>query len=95
MQVAKAGLTDRYAFCIDWFMTEFEIPSLFSRLGGITRVAAEIGVPTGTASAWQSRGSIPVSYWPKLIESAAQRGVSGVTYDALVALHSQRKRNSA
>ena len=71
------------------------ITHLFDALGGPAVIGRGVGITTEHAAAMRRRGSIPVSYWPKLIESAAQRGVSGVTYDALVALHSQRKRNSA
>lgn len=37
----------------------------------------------------KARGSIPVKYWPRLINAAKRRGIDGVTHKALVEAHAR------
>jgi hypothetical protein len=55
---------------------------------GITALAREFGHENvSTVSSWKLRGSIPVGYWPRIVELAAASGVEGIDYDALVQAH--------
>lgn len=65
------------------------ISSIFQNLGGPTKVARILDVGFSTASEMRRRGSIPVKYWPKLVAACEAEGVSGITYERLVELHSE------
>lgn len=65
------------------------VPSLFEKLGGPTKVARILGVGFTTASEMKRRGSIPVKYWPQLVAASQEAGIDGVTYDLLVAMHTE------
>jgi hypothetical protein len=64
---------------------------LFEKCGGPAQVGRMIGVPTEHATAMKRRGSIPAAYWPKLISSAAEGGIEGISYEALARLAAQRR----
>lgn len=64
------------------------IADLFFTFGGPARVGQAIGVSTEHAAAMKRRGSIPVDYWPSLIECAKARRIRGVTAELLMQLHS-------
>lgn len=66
------------------------IPSIFDALGGPGRVAKLIGVKPSAASEMKRRRSIPVPYWPSLVEACASLGFDGLTYETLVKLHSEK-----
>ena len=54
-----------------------DIGAVIDSLGGPSSVAKALGLPNAsTATYWTRRGSIPVRYWPALIDFAAERGVS-------------------
>ena len=63
--------------------------TIFETLGGPTKVARILGVGFTTASEMKRRGSIPVKYWPKLVEACEASGVDGVTYERLVTMHTE------
>lgn len=52
--------------------------------GGPKQFGDAIGVSRNHAGAMKTRGSIPPEYWPALIAAAAERGIEGVTADALM-----------
>jgi hypothetical protein len=60
------------------------VPQIISLLGGNTRVAAVIGKGASTVSEMKRSGSIPVRYWPALLEEARAQGVA-LDSDTLVA----------
>ncbi len=71
------------------------VAEIIEALGGHRRVAAALQVPSGTVSAWKSRGSIPARVWPELIKHAQRDRVQGVTLEALAALQAgPRARNA-
>ena len=56
-------------------------------------MARDIGLKRashGTVLKWRS--SIPVKYWPQLVEAAERRGIKGVTYEVLAEAHAERGR---
>ena len=65
------------------------VTNLFEQLGGPTKVARILGVGFTTASEMKRRGSIPVKYWPKLVEACRADGVDSVTYERLVSMHAE------
>lgn len=42
----------------------------------VVDLANDMGVPVQTAYGWRRRGSLPVKYWPRLIQKAKERGVT-------------------
>jgi hypothetical protein len=49
---------------------------IFQALGGPSRVAQELGIPSpATVIKWRQRQSIPSKYWPRLIALAERQGV--------------------
>lgn len=64
------------------------VQHIFTALGGPTKVARILDVGFTTASEMKRRGSIPVKYWPRLVEACEAEGVEGVSYEQLVAIHS-------
>jgi hypothetical protein len=54
----------------------------------VANVARDIGVTTEHAAGMKRRGSIPVDYWPALVDNAKHRKIRGVDYAALVQIHS-------
>jgi len=63
------------------------IQKIFSDFGGPTKLGRAIGVAPSTASEMKRRASIPVDYWPKLVSAAPSCGVTGLTYEKLVQVH--------
>ncbi|MGV6875892.1 carph-isopro domain-containing protein [Pseudochelatococcus sp. B33] len=53
--------------------------------GGPARIARAIGVTTEHASIMKRRGSIPATYWQRVVSAAEQEGVNGITLDVLAA----------
>lgn len=70
------------------------INAIFDELGGSGKVAVLLGVKPSAASEMKRRQSIPVVYWPTLVDACKDRGIRGVNFDVLVNLHA-RKRESA
>lgn len=64
-----------------------DISTLFDQIGGPARVAEALAVKPSAASEMKRRASIPVRYWPRLVDECRSRGIRGVNYDVLVDLH--------
>lgn len=67
-----------------------DIPTLFDDLGGSGKVADLLDVKPSAASEMKRRKSIPVKYWPKFVAACNARNIEGVTYAALVSMHSEK-----
>ena len=63
------------------------VPELIDAFGGATEFAKVIDKIPSTASEMKRTGSIRVTYWPKIITAAAERGIKGVTPDTLMQMH--------
>nr|BDD43725.1 hypothetical protein 6 [Spirochaetaceae bacterium] len=61
-------------------MTHSDIINLWPNL---SQFADDLGVRYGTAKAMRRRGRIPPEYWCCLVQKASERGICGVTTDAL------------
>ncbi|MCV9940953.1 helix-turn-helix domain-containing protein [Boseaceae bacterium BT-24-1] len=64
------------------------LADVIDAFGGYAKLAQALGCPAGTASAWKTRGSIPVRYWAQIVEEASLLGIDGVTFDALARIAS-------
>jgi hypothetical protein len=53
-------------------------------------LARDLGVPYPTVAAWKQRGSIPASYWRRLLRAAKARRLTQVTADLLIDLHARK-----
>ena len=53
----------------------------------VANFGRDIGTTVEHASAIKRRNSIPVKFWPKVLDGAKERGIRGVNYDVLVDLH--------
>lgn len=53
----------------------------------VANFGRDLGIPVEHASAIKRRNSIPVRFWPKLLDSAREREIDGLNYDVLVGLH--------
>lgn len=63
---------------------------------GVSALAKAFGHENvSTVSSWKIRGSIPVEYWPRLIDIAHAAGITDIDYSALVAACSARKTEAA
>jgi hypothetical protein len=62
------------------------VDDIFTKLGGTGAVARIIDVKHSAASEMRRRGSIPVRYWPQLIDGAAALDVA-IDSDLLVRVH--------
>lgn len=62
------------------------VDDIFTALGGTGAVAKIIGVKHSAASEMRRRASIPVRYWPALMQGARDLAVS-IDSDTLVAIH--------
>lgn len=70
------------------------VPEIIDQLGGTTAFGRAIAVKQSAASEMKRRKSIPVTYWPKVIEAATALG-KPVTYDDLVRIHVEKAEGSA
>jgi hypothetical protein len=68
------------------------IDEIFKAFDGPAELARVIGKRTEHATAMRRRGSIPVAYWPRIVNEAQTRGIDGLNYDALVAIHAERPK---
>jgi hypothetical protein len=66
------------------------IEDVFIAFGGPAKIGQAVGISTEHAAAMKRRNSIPVAYWPALIASARERGISCITYESLTLLHAER-----
>jgi hypothetical protein len=67
---------------------------LFDQMGGAAAVGRLIGKGASTASEMKRRGSIPVEYWPVLIESAKGREL-GISAEILLRIHANERSRHA
>lgn len=63
------------------------LSDVMDALGGVTAVSQMLSKPLGTVSAWKTRGSVPAEYWQGLLNGARQRGLTDITSDLLVQIH--------
>lgn len=67
------------------------VASIFDALKGPAEVGRIIGVTTEHAASMRRRGSIPVRYWPAILESVARFTPPPVTNEALIEAHAARR----
>jgi hypothetical protein len=63
------------------------IADMIEKFGGNTSFADVLGKRPSTVSEMKRRSSIPVEYWPRIVEAAEQKGISGLSYETLVQMH--------
>lgn len=68
------------------------VPTLFDEIGGTGKVAELLAIKPSAASEMKRRESIPVRYWPRLVDVCRDLGIRGVNYDVLVDLHQKEGR---
>jgi len=56
-------------------------------LGGSKILAGLIERPLTTVASWDTRSSIPVDVWPRLIKLANEKRLDGFTYESLALAH--------
>jgi hypothetical protein len=72
------------------------VDDVFTAFGGPTTLARALSLKgASTASEMKRRGSIPVDYWRRLVEVAPEFGVSGLTYEKLVSMHTSAQPERA
>ena len=71
------------------------VEDVFLAFEGTANFADALALGLSTASEMRRRGSIPVKYWPRLVDEAEKRGALTITYDRLVAIHSERQTRKA
>lgn len=70
------------------------VSEIIDGLGGNTRFAELFGKKQTTASEMRRRKSIPVEYWPRLVEVAHARGIA-LDYETLVKIHAEQPKEAA
>lgn len=63
------------------------VEDVFLKFEKTSSFADALGLKLSAASEMRRRKSIPVRYWPKLVDAARQRGFKEITNDSLVAIH--------
>lgn len=61
-------------------MTHADIINLWPSLSDF---ASDLALEYGTAKAMRRRNSIPPNHWRTIVEKADERGIDGVSYEAL------------
>ncbi len=64
--------------------------SLIESLGGTSQVAAALALGAPVVSNWRARGKIPAEFWTEIVALATERGVIGITSEALATMHARR-----
>lgn len=67
---------------------------IINRWPSLTDFAADLSIAYGTAKAMRRRGSIPSDYWPVVVQSAARRGIAGISLERLVGAKSRAPATS-
>lgn len=70
------------------------VADIIGMFGGPTKFAGVIGRNPSTASEMKRSGSIPVRYWPSIINSDVGRR-HGITSDVLVRAHVKKVESAA
>lgn len=65
--------------------------SLIDALGGNAEVARLGAWPPVRVGQWKNQNRIPVDYWPKIIEIAAEKSVPGINSTWLMTAWRQRE----
>jgi hypothetical protein len=63
------------------------VSDVFSEFKKTSAFADALGLKLSAASEMRRRNSIPVRYWPRLVEAARERGIDGISYEKLVEMH--------
>lgn len=63
------------------------VSDVFTRFEKTSAFADALGLKLSAASEMRRRKSIPVRYWPRLVEAAQERGFNEITYERLVEMH--------
>lgn len=71
------------------------VEDVFLGFGGTSAFAGALELNLSTASEMRRRSSIPVRYWPKLVEVARQRDIEGINNDSLVKIHAHVGQGAA
>jgi hypothetical protein len=66
---------------------------IIESLGGYSAVAAGLGKPAGTVSAWKTRECIPPRAWRDIVQLADRLGIAGVTLEILAAAYADRPQS--
>lgn len=59
------------------------VSDIFEALGGNAAVGRALGVNPSTASEMKRRESIPVEYWPLLVEAAKMKDRQDINFESL------------
>lgn len=65
---------------------------IFKAFSKVANVARALRVKQSTASEMKRRKSIPVEYWPALVEAAAEIGRADITLEKLVEITAEADR---
>ena len=63
------------------------IPELITAFGGPSGFAKVIDKNPSTASEMKRSRSVRVSYWPLIVDAAAEANITGVTLETLAEMH--------
>jgi len=70
------------------------MPNSFLEIIGLwpsmTEFARDTGIKRTHVGTMMVRRSIPPSHWPRVVNAAARRGISGVSFDLLSSLYERR-----
>ncbi len=64
--------------------------TLIDALGGTSAVADGLGLKAPVVSNWKARGKIPAEMWSEIAQIATERGLNGMTLEALATMHARR-----
>jgi hypothetical protein len=71
------------------------VEDVFTKFEKTSAFAGALGLKLSAASEMRRRKSIPVRYWPRLVDAARDRGFAEITYDNLVSIHAPSTPESA
>jgi hypothetical protein len=71
------------------------VEDVFRKFEKTSAFASALGLKLSAASEMRRRRSIPVRYWPRLVEVARQRGLTEINNDNLVAIHAPSESGAA
>ena len=57
--------------------------TIIDKWPSLAEFASDIGARYGTAKAMRRRQSIPAKYWGLVVSKADERGIEGITFEAL------------
>lgn len=72
------------------------VSDIFDAFGGNAAIGRVLGVNPSTASEMKRRESIPVEYWPMLVEAAKQNEKPEINFESLAIIMAEagtRRRN--